>query len=177
MEAPPWYMFEEAARVAVEIAVIHAHACETTQAENQLASYLAAALREIERLRGVNTANEYQQQALRTGSGKVTPGQAMAFGFQEGDKLPDPLQRLNWALGAAGEAGEIADLMKKQVFHDHPVDADKMLKEWGDLLWYVAVGAHWDGFTLTEVMDANIAKLRARYPEGFSPQASRERVS
>jgi len=122
------------------------------------------------------SADRYQQLALRTASGRVTPGQAKAFGLKEGDALAPELQRLNWALGAAGEAGEIADLMKKQIFHDHPVDRDKMLKEWGDLLWYVAVGAHWDGFKLSEVMAANIQKLQVRYPAGFSPQASLERT-
>ncbi len=75
-------------------------------------------------------------------------------------------------LGVAGEAGEVADLIKKIVGHDHELDKIKLVKELGDVLWYVAIAAGLIGYELSEVADLNIKKLRERYPNGFSSQAS-----
>ena len=91
---------------------------------------------------------------------------------------PDLDEKLNiatLALGVAGEGGEVADHIKKYIGHDHELDKNKMLKELGDVLWYVAVLSNALGFTLREVAEANIAKLAARYPHGFSVEASKNR--
>ncbi len=71
------------------------------------------------------------------------------------------------ALGVAGEAGEIADMVKKSVYHDVEYANIDMLKELGDVLWYVSALARDHGFTLEQVARANIQKLQARYPNGF----------
>lgn len=86
---------------------------------------------------------------------------------------PDPLQ--NAALGIAGEAGEVADLVKKIRHHGHDMDKDKLAKEIGDVLYYVAVMAIEIGMSLDQVAEANVAKLKMRYPDGFDPQGSRNR--
>jgi NTP pyrophosphatase (non-canonical NTP hydrolase) len=78
-------------------------------------------------------------------------------------------------LGLGGEAGECADLVKKHVFHGHDLDREKVVKELGDVMWYVAVMASECGIPLEEVAEKNIAKLKARYPDGFSSEASRNR--
>lgn len=84
---------------------------------------------------------------------------------------------LAWnALGLAGEAGEAADCIKKAVFHRHGVDLDKLRKELGDVLWYVAAIATKLNLTLDDVMVANIEKLKARYPEGWDAERSRLHV-
>jgi len=83
----------------------------------------------------------------------------------------------NFALGVAGEAGEVADLVKKHVFHGHPLDREEMIKELGDVLWYVSQLAAWMGIELNEVARKNIEKLMLRYPNGFSKEASRERAT
>lgn len=80
------------------------------------------------------------------------------------------------ALGLAGEAGEVADTIKKAVFHRHTLNRDELIKELGDVLWYVAALCTKIGVDMSEVMDRNIAKLRARYPEGYSSDASKARV-
>lgn len=77
-----------------------------------------------------------------------------------------------WAHGLAGEAGEVCDLLKKTHGHGKAYDADKLKKELGDVLWYVANLADAHGFKLSEVAEANVAKLRARYPGGFSVAAA-----
>ncbi len=72
------------------------------------------------------------------------------------------------ALGIAGEAGEVADLIKKWTLHGHPPDDEKLAKELGDVLWYVcAIGAD-RGISFDTIATANVAKLRARYPNGFT---------
>lgn len=80
------------------------------------------------------------------------------------------------ALGVAGEAGEVADLVKKHVGHGHPLDRDKLAKELGDVLWYVAALAHDVGLDLSTVAALNIEKLKRRYPDGFSTERSINRV-
>lgn len=79
------------------------------------------------------------------------------------------------ALGVAGEAGEVADLIKKAVFHRHPLNRDALIKELGDVLWYVAALCTKLDIGLDDVMVLNIEKLRARYPAGYSSERSRER--
>ena len=74
---------------------------------------------------------------------------------------------LNAVLGIAGESGEYADLIKKQEFHGIPADPIKVLKELGDILYYVTAAAMEHGFTLHQVAVTNNQKLAARYPEGF----------
>lgn len=78
-------------------------------------------------------------------------------------------------LGIAGEAGEVADLIKKHVGHGHDLDRNKLVKELGDVLWYIAAIATLNGLSLADVAITNVAKLRLRYPEGFSEEASRNR--
>lgn len=80
------------------------------------------------------------------------------------------------ALGLAGEAGEVADSIKKGVLHRHGLDVEKVKKELGDVLWYVAALCTKLDLDLGEVMAANIAKLRIRYPDGYSDLASVQRV-
>lgn len=107
------------------------------------------------------TPNEYQKLANRTLTEKP--------GFQ----IEDPEVMVVWnALGLCGEAGEVADLIKKGVFHQQGIDKDKLKKELGDVLWYLAALCTELGWTMEEVMALNIEKLKARFPEGFDPDRS-----
>lgn len=81
------------------------------------------------------------------------------------------------ALGIAGEAGEVVDIIKKVLYHEHELDAPTLCKEMGDLLWYITLLCDTAGFTLDEVMQANVEKLRQRYPHGFDVRRSQERAS
>jgi len=89
---------------------------------------------------------------------------------------PDELRFANFGMGISGEAGEVTDLLKKTVFHGHPLDKNKLLKELGDVLWYVATIASTAGIDLDDVATANIEKLRERYPKGFSEADSQRRA-
>ncbi len=98
------------------------------------------------------TLNDYQQLAGRTLAG----GQDLRLA----------------ALGIAGEAGEVCDIIKKNSYHGHELDRDALIKELGDVLWYLAAAATLLDVELAEIGEKNISKLRARYPEGFSSEAS-----
>jgi len=108
--------------------------------------------------------NEYQNLAKRT--------------LIEAPEVPpsDAEIMLIWnAVGLAGEAGELANILKKHVFHRHELDDLKVLDELGDVLWYLTSIATEMGFTLEHVMQFNVDKLTKRYEKGFTTQASKER--
>jgi NTP pyrophosphatase (non-canonical NTP hydrolase) len=89
---------------------------------------------------------------------------------------PEEIALLFHALGLAGEAGEMCNAIKKQVWHRHGLDMAKLADETGDCLWYLAAICTLTGLDLSEIMAANIAKLRVRYPNGFSVGDSLARV-
>lgn len=72
-------------------------------------------------------------------------------------------------LGCAGEAGEIADLIKKFRDHGIPWDFDKLDLEMGDELFYIQAYCQLRGTSLQTIMEKNISKLEKRYPQGFTP--------
>jgi NTP pyrophosphatase (non-canonical NTP hydrolase) len=89
----------------------------------------------------------------------------------------DPILQLAvLGLGVAGEAGEVADYLKKVIGHGHELDVDVLAKELGDVLWYVARIADEVDLLLSDVATRNLQKLAARYPNGFSTQASINRL-
>lgn len=82
----------------------------------------------------------------------------------------------NYAMGLAGESGEVVDLVKKQIHHGHSANREKVKGELGDVLHYVAGLATMYGLSLDEVATYNIEKLAKRYPQGFSSLDSIKRV-
>lgn len=76
------------------------------------------------------------------------------------------------ALGLAGEAGEFADHVKKHIAQGHALDEGFLAKELGDILWYVALASTILDRRMCDVAETNIAKLRARYPDGFESERS-----
>jgi NTP pyrophosphatase (non-canonical NTP hydrolase) len=76
------------------------------------------------------------------------------------------------ALGLGGEAGEVLDLTKKWLYHQHPYDPSKFLDELGDVMWYVSQCAASHGLLLSDIMQHNLDKLKKRYPEGFTSEKS-----
>ena len=79
------------------------------------------------------------------------------------------------ALGLAGEAGEFANMVKKLTAHGHEISKTELADELGDVLWYIAEAATASGLTLNDIAKQNVEKLKARYPEGFSEERSRNR--
>lgn len=79
---------------------------------------------------------------------------------------------INGVMGLCGESGEAIDIVKKHLHQGHELDKEKLIKELGDIAWYLAETAHALDVDLDVVLEQNIAKLRARYPEGFDTERS-----
>ena len=110
------------------------------------------------------TGNEYQELAMRTNDGKGMD-RLRDYAEKSGNATTGGL--LNGVLGLTGEAGEVSDLVKKGIFHEKGIDLEHLKKELGDCTWYLAMICDACGFTLDDVMQTNIDKLKARYPKGF----------
>jgi NTP pyrophosphatase (non-canonical NTP hydrolase) len=81
---------------------------------------------------------------------------------------PRRLSNLEYpTLGLAGEAGEVANIVKKiqRDFGGEITDEIriKLKDELGDVLWYISACADELGLTLAEIADYNVAKLAKRH--------------
>ena len=103
--------------------------------------------------------NEYQKEAMTLLNPALT----------EKDVL------MNALMGLCGESGEAIDLMKKHLYQGHELDREKLIKELGDVAWYLAEAATGLGIDLSEVFQRNLDKLHARYPQGFDTKRSQNR--
>ena len=82
------------------------------------------------------------------------------------------------AIGMLAESGEFTEVLKKMVFQGKEFTEENrfhMKRELGDILWYWIQGCIALGYTPDEVMDENIKKLEARYPDGFEVARSEKR--
>lgn len=104
------------------------------------------------------TANEYQRLAART----------INYELDDAEKAEHALH------GMVGEIGEIHSIYQKY-FQGHEIDIDHLMKETGDLLWFIAEYCTAHGWNLEDVMQMNIDKLKARFPEGFEADKSLNR--
>ncbi len=105
------------------------------------------------------TINEYQKLAMTT----LNPA------------LSEKEVLLNGVMGLCGESGEAIDLVKKWMMQGHELDKAHLAKELGDVAWYLAETATAIGYDLETILQANIDKLKARYPEGFNACRSMHR--
>ncbi len=83
---------------------------------------------------------------------------------------------INSVMGLCGESGEAIDIVKKWLAQGHELDRAHLAKELGDVAWYLAEAATALDIPLEEILRANLDKLKARYPEGFSARNSIERA-
>ena len=119
---------------------------------------------------------EYQDMAMRTNDGHATDRLSQLIRVSESIfDISDVGGILNGCLGLSGEIGEFNDMVKKWIFHEKPLDVVHAQKEIGDVLWYIAMICHSFGWNMDEIMQQNIDKLKARYPEGFDVNKSAHR--
>jgi NTP pyrophosphatase (non-canonical NTP hydrolase) len=83
--------------------------------------------------------------------------------------------RVNHALlGISSELGELATTVERWLHYGQGLDCPNVKEELGDILWYVALACNAMGFDLGVIMEANIAKLKARYPDRYDDQRALE---
>lgn len=104
------------------------------------------------------TGNEYQKLAARTMN----------------HELP-PCMQIEHALhGMVGEIGEIHSIYQK-LYQGHEYNSEHLMKEVGDLMWFIAEYCTAQGWKMDDIMKMNIEKLKARFPEGFEADKSLHR--
>lgn len=104
------------------------------------------------------TLNEYQKLAART--------------INQDLKLKEI--ELHALHGLSAEVGEIHSIYQK-FYQGHPIDEGTLMKEAGDLLWFISELCWVEDWNLEDVANLNIEKLRKRYPEGFDAERSLHR--
>jgi NTP pyrophosphatase (non-canonical NTP hydrolase) len=85
------------------------------------------------------------------------------------------LDDLHMILGMQTEVAEIADVYKKCIAYKKPIDYVNIKEELGDVMWYIANLCNMHGWDLRDILDTNIAKLEARYPEKFTEEQALNR--
>ena len=106
------------------------------------------------------TVNEYQKLAMTTLNPQLSKKDVL----------------INGVMGLCGESGEAIDIVKKYLAQGHDLDREGLIKELGDIAWYLAETATALDVSLEEVLERNIEKLRKRYPEGFDTKKSQNRT-
>lgn len=87
-----------------------------------------------------------------------------------------------WALGLAGETGEVVELIKKRHYHGNKdkkgdITNERILNEAGDILWYLTALLHSQGYTILDCIKANTQKLAKRHPTGkFTIQSAQQHL-
>lgn len=100
--------------------------------------------------------DKYQELAMRTLNPKIDKKELI----------------LNASMGLCGESGEVIDLVKKHLFQGHDLDDEKLIKELGDVAWYLAEAQTALNVDLSEILEKNIKKLENRFPDGFNSNRS-----
>ena len=105
--------------------------------------------------------NEYQKQAMRTLNPMMTQKDIL----------------INAVMGLCGEAGESIDIVKKWLAQGHELDKEHLVKELGDVAWYLAEAATALEIPLNDIFQRNLDKLQQRYPNGFDESQSIHRAA
>ena len=104
--------------------------------------------------------NEYQRLAMTTLNPELSKKEIL----------------INSVMGLCGESGEAIDIVKKWMAQGHELDKEHLAKELGDIAWYLAEAATALDMQLEDILQANIDKLKKRYPEGFDSKRSEVRL-
>jgi NTP pyrophosphatase (non-canonical NTP hydrolase) len=110
--------------------------------------------------------DEYVNLAMRTES-LPTDETAERIASEEEHET---MRLLHAAMGMCTEAGEAQDALKRHFFYGAELDPVNLQEEIGDMLWYCAQMCSALGVSMEKIMERNIAKLRARYPDRFNEE-------
>lgn len=100
--------------------------------------------------------NEYQKAAMETLNPALNQKEVL----------------INSVMGLCGESGEAIDIVKKWMMQGHELDKEHLVKELGDVAWYLAEAATALDVPMEVIFQGNLDKLRRRFPNGFDTEAS-----
>ena len=92
-----------------------------------------------------------------------TENTCASLGTQEADTI-------HMLFGVTTEVGELMDVFKKYLAYGKPIDWVNVREELGDIMYYLASFCNINGIDLEDVLERNVRKLEARYPEKFNEQ-------
>lgn len=120
------------------------------------------------------TPSEYQKLAKRTECPQpFLARMTTPEGYRTSDVIENPAL-LHGCLGIAAEGGELLAEMQRWIWYKKPLDTNNVKEELGDVLWYVAEVCNALGWSMEEVMAANIEKLKIRFPEKYTDHNAAE---
>ena len=102
------------------------------------------------------TVNEYQRLAMTTLNPELSRKDVL----------------INSVMGLCGESGEAIDIVKKWLAQGHELDKEHLARELGDIAWYLAEAATALDLPLEDIFQANLDKLKKRFPNGFETKRS-----
>ena len=105
--------------------------------------------------------NEYQELAMTTLNPELSKRDVL----------------INSVMGLCGESGEAIDIVKRWMAQGHELDKEHLIKELGDIAWYLAEAATALEVPLEDILQTNLDKLKKRYPKGFETKRSLVRLS
>jgi NTP pyrophosphatase (non-canonical NTP hydrolase) len=111
-------------------------------------------------LKGKHSPNEYIGLAVRTEAPIENAIKALS--------RPMVIRLNHAAKGMCSEAGEFNDHLKAHIYYGKDLDLVNLAEEIGDMMWYIALACDAANLDLQDIMEKNIAKLRARYPDRFT---------
>lgn len=107
------------------------------------------------------TPTEYVKNAVRTESRDFTHIGMRLSSIKN-------IRLLHAAMGLETEVGEFMDPLKKFFYYGKELDSVNLAEEIGDMMWYIAIACDTLEVDLQKIMETNIAKLKARYPNKFT---------
>ncbi len=118
--------------------------------------------------------NSYQQAASRTECDQMKSRRR----FHAGESVnPDltPVRVNHACIGITKEGGELLSLIEKWLYYGQEFNKQKFVDELGDVFWYAALLCNALQIQMGDVMAANIAKLRARFPDKYQDSLAANR--
>jgi NTP pyrophosphatase (non-canonical NTP hydrolase) len=113
-------------------------------------------------------SKEYIEKALRTATHDY---ESIVNRLQDHDTI----SLLHASIGLTTESAEFADTIKKHIYYGKEIDKINLIEEIGDLAWYCAIALNTLGSSFEQIMEKNIAKLQARYPDKFTEEKAKHR--
>jgi NTP pyrophosphatase (non-canonical NTP hydrolase) len=117
----------------------------------------------------------YQKSALRTNNPDYPQVSGRLVGSEVNGAPSKIIDLIHASMGLVTEAGEFQDMLKKHLYYGRELDEVNLKEEIGDMLWYCAIALEALDADFESVMQTNINKLRARYPEKFTEENANTR--
>lgn len=90
------------------------------------------------------------------------------------DSLKD--ERMHWVIGLTEEVGEVSSVLKHHYYGGEVLKPEELVKEVGDVLWYLSMLCTSCGINIDKVAEINMKKLLHRFPDNdFDVERSKER--